>query len=347
MKAIFFDQINHLLENDMPFFLLRKSGDKMTRLIHQLDQKLHKTRHDNMTCAVFSKFEDVKNQVFIHGEVTKQFNIVFNELEISENSNVHSAADNFDQKHHEDLVFKAISAIKNGLFQKVVLSRKREFQHALSYLEIIENLFSKYPMNNTYFFHHPKIGTWCGATPEILLSIKGKNVQTMSLAGTAIYHSQNIHEWGAKEIEEQQIVTQSICQDLEKSGAVNIEVGETYTSRSGDLIHLKSDITAKIEKDQISHILNYLHPTPAVCGLPKKPAKAFILSEENYDRSYYTGYLGLMTGDFHDYYVNLRSMQLKKESAIIYAGGGITALSNPRAEYLETENKMKTMLDIL
>ena len=91
-----------------------------------------------------------------------------------------------------------------------------------------------------------------------------------------------------------------------------------------------------------------LHPTPAVCGLPKEEAKQFILDNELYNRDFYTGFLGeLNLKGQTNLYVNLRCMQLKDNRISIYVGGGITADSNAENEWEETVIKAKVMKNAL
>ena len=91
-----------------------------------------------------------------------------------------------------------------------------------------------------------------------------------------------------------------------------------------------------------------LHPTPAVCGLPKEEAYRFIIDTENYDRSYYSGIIGWLApeGDT-TLYVNLRCMRIDKDTATLYAGGGILPTSEAESEWEETQHKMDTMRNIL
>jgi isochorismate synthase len=97
-----------------------------------------------------------------------------------------------------------------------------------------------------------------------------------------------------------------------------------------------------------------LHPTSAVCGLPKKEAKEFILQNEGYNREYYSGFLGELNIDFvtfktlqTDLFVNLRCMKIIKNKASLFVGCGITKESNPLDEYMETVNKSMTMKKII
>ena len=112
-----------------------------------------------------------------------------------------------------------------------------------------------------------------------------------------------------------------------------------------------------------------MHPTPAVCGLPKEAAKAFILENENYNREFYTGFLGelnfeaqlkprsgkrnienrayAITKTSTQLYVNLRCMQLDGNNASIYVGGGITESSDAESEWHETVSKSLVIKSIL
>ena len=94
-------------------------------------------------------------------------------------------------------------------------------------------------------------------------------------------------------------------------------------------------------------LLKLLHPTPAVCGLPKEEAYRFILDNEGYDRSYYSGFIGWLRPEGRtDLYVNLRCMNVKEDSLTLYAGGGLLASSELDDEFQETEKKMQTMQNL-
>ena len=95
------------------------------------------------------------------------------------------------------------------------------------------------------------------------------------------------------------------------------------------------------------------HPTPAVCGLPAKKAKNFILENENYNREFYSGFLGEINipkstkNKKSHLFVNLRCMSLENNIARIYVGGGITKDSIPEKEWEETVSKSFTMKSVL
>jgi isochorismate synthase len=119
----------------------------------------------------------------------------------------------------------------------------------------------------------------------------------------------------------------------------------------------------------LEKLISAIHPTPAVCGLPKGSAKKFILENENYNREFYTGFLGELNlkktlqrnGNRKNrenqayasitktsaLFVNLRCMKLEAKQAVLFVGGGITKDSNPVAEWEETSNKAQTMKSVL
>jgi isochorismate synthase len=118
------------------------------------------------------------------------------------------------------------------------------------------------------------------------------------------------------------------------------------------VVHLRTDFRVELPRNDLmalaNRVLHELHPTSAVCGMPKDKALAFILQHEGYDRSFYSGYLGPVHIDGQSqFYVNLRCMQLGQDAAYLYVGGGVTADSSPDAEWRETELKAGTLLAVL
>lgn len=258
-----------------------------------------------------------------------------------------------DSLSHCQLVSKGIDWIKKGNAQKIVLSRREELIIDLTKkVNYFQKILEFYPTAFCYWWYIPNVGEWMGATPELLLQKKQDIIYTVSLAGTQVDNGQKEVYWGEKEKEEQQIVTDFIVNSL-KPFVVATEISPVYTYKAGVLLHLKTDISAKIQsQDKFKDILFALHPTPALCGMPKEKAKQFIIQNEGYPREYYSGFLGELNNTYEnqsnsEIYVNLRCMQFKSNMAYLYLGGGITSDSNPLAEYKETVNKSNTMKRVL
>lgn len=254
-----------------------------------------------------------------------------------------------------ELVAKGIDAIKDNQFLKVVLSRKEEISIPEFDIEVAMNrMISQYPTAFKYCFFHPKIGTWLGATPEQFLKANGTAIKTVALAGTQLATDSKTVSWHQKEETEQQLVTDFIVESLE--GLVReLTISSPYSVKAGNLWHIKTDISAMVKsKKKIKSIVAELHPTSAVCGLPKQPAKDFILKNEGYNREYYSGFLGELNIDLvtfrtlqSDLFVNLRCMKVVNDKAQIFVGCGITKDSDPEKEYIETVNKSMTMKKII
>lgn len=261
----------------------------------------------------------------------------------------------FGKDFFENLVSKAVGAIHQDQFLKVVLSRKETLSIPNFDVEAtMKKLIDTYPNAFRYFFYHPKIGTWLGATPEQFLKTDGTSLTTVALAGTQAVTENTDPVWTEKEEKEQQFVTDFIVESLDDL-VKEITLSAPYSAKAGNLWHIKTEIMAKLKsKKALQKIIEALHPTPAVCGLPKQAAKDFILANEGYDREYYSGFLGELNIDLatfrtqqSDLFVNLRCMKILKDSVQLFMGCGITRDSIPESEYIETVNKSMTMKKIL
>ena len=251
-------------------------------------------------------------------------------------------------------VNKAVSAMKAAEFQKVVLSKLRveklpdDFQPEQFFL----TLCRKYPQAFVYIMQLPEVGCWIGATPEPLLTIENGTVKTVSLAGTQVgteLETEDYH-WSSKEIEEQGIVTDFIEQTLRSLHIADITRLGPENYRAANLIHLKTafEFPQAHIQNRFSDLLKALHPTPSVGGLPKDEARNFILTNEQHDRGYYTGFFGPVNiNEKSAVYVNLRCLQLFDNNFVLYSGAGITSSSVAEKEWEETDNKMLTLMNVM
>ena len=260
-----------------------------------------------------------------------------------------------NQFNFEELVQKAIDAIQLGSFQKVVLSRKETVEIFNFDIEsTFKKLLLNYPTAFRYCFFHPKIGLWLGATPEQFLKVDNTEIQTVALAGTQVFDGNKEIVWEEKEKQEQEFVADFIVSSL-KEHVENVNVSNPYTTRAGNLMHIKTNISATLNNSKnLKSVLETLHPTPAVCGFPKTATKDFILQNEGYNREFYSGFLGELNINLatfkeeqSDLFVNLRCMKIVENTAELFMGCGITKDSNPNKEYIETVNKSFTMKKVL
>jgi len=256
------------------------------------------------------------------------------------------------------IVEASITAINNNDFEKVVPSRIKEIRFKTKF-PVVDNflkLTRAYPRTFVFFVSVPGIGSWMGATPEALIEIEdGKTFRTVSLAGTQKYHEGiNTGEvaWTQKDIEEQAMVSRYIINCFKKIRLREFVEHGPKTVIAGNLMHLKTTYEVDLQDTGFSNLgtvmLKLLHPTSAVCGMPKAASGEFLNENENHNRKYYSGFLGPVDNHRNTHiFVNIRSMELFKNRAVLYAGSGITEDSNPEKEWLETEMKCNTLLDVI
>lgn len=259
------------------------------------------------------------------------------------------------EKEEKDLYTETFShfimPLKEKQFRKLVLSRStsQAINEQFSPLSAFIKACNSYPRMMISLCHTPTTGTWIGSTPEIILSGHEKDWHTVALAGTMPMQGEIMPtEWSKKNKEEQAFVGEYIRKVVKKFGSKLTEKGP-YTARAGQLVHLKTDFHFCLKDTaHLGDVLQELHPTPAVCGLPKEEAYQFILETEPHDRLFYSGIIGWIDpeGDT-TLYVNLRCMHIENKKATLYAGGGILPDSTADAEWEETQQKMNTMRNIL
>lgn len=222
--------------------------------------------------------------------------------------------------------------------QKVVLSRIKKIERSIDSISTFTSLNKTYSSTFNHLLSSPELGTWMGASPEILCTFKGNTVKTVALAGTKTQDE----KWTDKEIEEQKYVSQFIIESLEKfsSRVVSSEIQDEIV---GPVVHLKNEIQATIDSEKWAKIVEALHPTPATCGTPTQTAFQLINKIEAHSRELYTGFIGLRSNSIKEFYVNLRCMRITNEACYLYLGGGLTIDSDLEKEWNETERKAKTL----
>ncbi|MEZ5104557.1 MAG: chorismate-binding protein [Draconibacterium sp.] len=248
---------------------------------------------------------------------------------------------------------KITSSIEKKEVQKVVLSRAKIVDKNLEgqIPELLSKLCAKFANAFIYVFNAGG-KLWMGATPEPFALLKDNIFYTSSVAGTKenTEKYQKIENWGSKEKQEQQYVSDYIDSVLNSNHWENIKHRGPYVKKAGNLLHLRTDFSsvAGSMNGNLGHLIDSLHPTPAVCGFPKSKALEIIRSVEKHDREYYSGFLGPVGMDNPlTLFVNLRCMKIVGSQIVLYSGGGLTIDSNPVDEWYETEIKAGTLLSAI
>lgn len=253
------------------------------------------------------------------------------------------------KKDFTDLVEKGVEAIKEGQLIKIVPARlkKKALGKGFGLIKSLKSILYAYPNAFINFFHIPGVGTWLGASPEILIQTKGDAFYTMSLAGTQKAKGDNPMKnaaWTQKEIEEQALVSRYIVDCFKKIRLREYEEIGPKTVLAGNLLHLRSDFRVDMKATNFpqlgSVMLKLLQPTSAVCGMPRNKAFEFLRTYEKLNRSLFAGFIGPVNVEGEtSIYVNLRTARLTEKEAYLYAGAGVTEDSVPEKEWEETEMK--------
>lgn len=339
--------------SNIPFVVYRKPNEELVSAYIQNTQKLYELKSFYESGFVFAPFNKNKTKIIFPINKCEAFTTLINvktKLKIDTITTSFLESSKIQLKNdYIELVQKAVDFIRMGKAKKIVLSRKEILNYPeFDVINTFKKMLESYKNTFVYAWYHPVIGLWMGASPERLINIHQKVIKTMALAGTQIYDGITNVVWKKKEKQEQQFVTDYILNTI-KNYVDIVETTEPYTIKVGNLLHIRTDISGKLKSTNlIKNLINSLHPTPAICGLPKSIARDFILQNEAYNRVFYTGYLGeLNMENTTNLFVNLRCMQVENDNVSIYIGGGITTDSNPKKEWNETVSKAEVMKKVL
>jgi isochorismate synthase len=248
------------------------------------------------------------------------------------------------QEEYMTLAGKFLLELKNEGIEKAVFSRVKKVDLNIKPEKAFVLLEKAYPTAFVYLIQSEQLGTWIGASPEVLANYSGGQFSTVALAGTLPLNSES--GWSEKEVTEQKVVTDFI-RDIAGKFSDEVEVGEREEITAGPVRHLRTEISFQLAKEKFWELISEIHPTPAVLGMPSAQALDLIRRHESHDRKLYTGYLGRITGADVQLFVNLRCGEWIGDHFYLYLGGGYNNRSFVEKEWEETENKSRTLLNIL
>ena len=340
-------------EEGLPVVVYRPPGSSHICLVRQKNNEAAYVRDYRESGFVFAPFDPDGRPLLIRADAITRLEVGAKQPPLEADTERLQSGPG-EKDGYIRLVHAARAHIARGLCRKIVVSRQTTLPFAGSPLGVFRAMLPHYPSACCYLLYHPISGIWLGATPELLLEVEAASYRTVSLAGTRKKEAHSTG-WGAKEVMEQQLVTDYIGKAL-KPLVETVKIAPSRTVRAGSLFHLESRIDGETGGAGIAQLVHALHPTPAVCGLPRDAALSFIREHEGYDRAYYSGFLGELNlprdGEFSGqencrFFVNLRCMRIANDQANLYVGGGITAASNPESEWEETVGKESTMRRVM
>jgi len=251
-----------------------------------------------------------------------------------------------------------LKEFEHGELQKVVLARKSllKFTHTPDPVNLLYKLKKRSPHAFHFLIQLAKGKAFLGATPECLYKRSNGNIYSEALAGTRPRGENSIKDklfeeelqTSPKEIREHRVVSQMVgealqplCNDIKK-------IEDMAIIKLTNVQHLISRFKGFLISSVVDHqIIDRLHPTPAVGGLPKNHALKRITELEPFDRGWYAGPIGWIGSNSAEFAVAIRSALVFKDTITLYAGSGIVPGSDPQAEWEEIENKILNFKKLL
>ena len=255
-------------------------------------------------------------------------------------------------------VAAAIDRIRKGQLRKVVLAQSLsiELGKPVAVADALARLGDIYPSCYRFLFEPATGGSFFGATPEQLVTVRGRAVETEALAGSiGRGETRAEDEWLATELRdseknthEHELVVEAIQRQL-AALTDDTETSEQGVRQLANVQHLRTPIRATLpHEEHVLSLVEALHPTPAVGGLPPERALETIRETEAFERGWYAAPVGWFDADGNGAFaVAIRSAVTRGTQARLFAGAGIVRDSDPDVEWDELQLKYRPVLDEL
>lgn len=263
-----------------------------------------------------------------------------------------------DAAHWRSAVSRALAEIAAGRYRKAVLALQARC-HSPAPHHVAATLTALADRFESCFVFGYRLGdsSWVGASPELLVSLERGRMRALSLAGTCARGATAEEDEqlaaalidSAKERSEHDLVVSATREALAPLCAGLSVPDAPRLLRMAGIQHLQTPIEGRAAPGvDVLDALLAMHPTPAVGGSPREPALEAIARLEGMDRGWYAGPIGWMDMNGEGAFaVALRSALLHGREALLYAGAGIVAGSDPDRELAEAELKLHPLLEAL
>lgn len=255
-------------------------------------------------------------------------------------------------------VERALSAIEAGRLKKVVPARAVHLLPPSGYLfdlpATLDALRRRNPGALCFAVSGPG-GWFLGASPELLLRLDGDRVESRPLAGTAPRGADAERDAelergllaSAKDRREHRLVVEaltaalgSVCAELDVAASPRV-------ARLPTMLHLETQIVARLAAPRLLDLLGRMSPTPAVGGWPTQAALDWLREEEPVARGLFAGPVGWAAPGEATFALGIRSALVRPDSAVAWAGAGIVRGSDPEVEWRETHLKLGVVREAL
>jgi menaquinone-specific isochorismate synthase len=251
-----------------------------------------------------------------------------------------------------------LTILETGEIDKVVLGRSTflSFTTIPNVFLLLRRLKEIEPFAYHFYIQLERGYAFMGATPERLYKRQHDTIQSEAVAGTCprggtVEEDKALGEMllrSEKEYREHIMVRDDIKSILEKH-CQYLEISNTLQLlKQSKVQHLYSQIKGRLlENITDSDLLKWLHPTPAVGGLPRNRALQEIAKRERFDRGWFAGPIGWISNEAAEFAVGIRSAIINGRSLRLFAGAGVVEGSVPELEWEEIETKIGVFMDVL
>jgi len=245
-------------------------------------------------------------------------------------------------------VVDTLSAISRGEAAKVVLARRThlDFAQPLDPVACLDTLSRANPRSFAYLVEPRPGSAFLGVSPELLLRLDGRCLETEAVAGTAPTDGTLDLLACDKNGREHRHVLDHLAARLDEL-CDRVEAPQPRRLMNlRNVTHLAAGLRGELAPGRtLGAVVAALHPTPAVCGTSPAAALAAIRRHEPFDRGWYTGVVGAVSHDRAELAVAIRSALISDNRLTAFAGAGIVAGSDPAQEWRELESKIRPVLD--
>jgi menaquinone-specific isochorismate synthase len=264
-----------------------------------------------------------------------------------------------DRAAWEAAVDEALAAVRAGRISKAVLARTLDVttDEPVDPVEVAVALWEVNRGSHVFLFEPRPGSALLGAAPETVATLRDGVFHATAVAGS-IRRGETRREQAElatrllasdKDRAEQRIALDDMVARLETVAHQIRTDPQPHVLTLARIQHLETEIRASVPAGTgILDLLRLLHPTPAVCGLPRDAALSFLSAEEPFKRGWYAGPVGWFDGDGNGVFAPaLRTAVLHDGAWRLFAGAGIVEGSVPSLEWEETGIKFTPVLEAL
>lgn len=259
----------------------------------------------------------------------------------------------------EEAVEACLAAIRGGRISKAVLARTLSvtLDRRIDPVDVVLHLWLANRGSHVFLFEPEPEAALVGAAPETVATLRDGVFHATAVAGS-IRRGRSPREQGElaakllasdKDRAEQRIALDDMIARLSTVAHQIRSDPQPHVLTLARIQHLETEIRASVPPGVgVLDLLRILHPTPAVCGLPRDAALDVLAAGEPFERGWYAGPVGWFDAEGNGVFAPaLRTGVARGNQWSLFAGAGIVEGSVPASEWEETRIKFEPMLEAL